>query len=200
MRLLDRWPRGRDGVFLGVAVGVVAALLASAAAVYSLSDRTDDTTRATAAPSRPERPLTPVVSRAGGFAVRVPSDLVGTKVPRGTRLSTRSKDIVTTIGATGRQGLRAGHVTALESLHRTFPRMRVEKTVRTTLGGLPARRSVGVVRRARGDSVIFSVTTGARGRRTWSVVMFAARDVTPDRLRRYYQPVLDTFHLVKVAG
>ncbi|WP_435768405.1 hypothetical protein [Nocardioides sp. SYSU DS0651] len=125
-----------------------------------------------------------------------PPQLVGEKVDRGVKLSTRAGDIVITVGPTGNKGLRAGHASALEAIRSTFPRVRVERRLRTELGALPARRSVGVVRRARGDQVIFSVTTGVRGRRTWSVVMFAARDVRPARLERFYQPILDGFEPV----
>ena len=197
MRLLDRWPRGREGVTLALAVGVIAALLGSAAAVYTFSDKKEGADAATATRSRSGEPLIPVVSRAGGFALQVPADLVGTKLKRGVKLSTQSGDVVLTVGSTGRQGLRAGHATALDAIRRTFPKMRVEKNLRTRLGQLPARRSVGVVRRARGDGVVYSVTTGVSGQRTWSVVMFAARDIDPDRLERYYQPVLDSFVLVE---
>lgn len=195
MRLLDRWPRGRQGVLLALAVGVVAALLGSAAAVYTWGDQAEEDARPATVntPARSGDTLVPVVSRAGGFSVTAPDQLVGDQLERGVKLSTKSGDIVITVGATGRTGLRAGHASALDAIRSTFPKVRVEKAVRTELGGLPARRSIGVVRRARGDDVIFSVTTGVSGRRTWSVVMFAARDISPARLERFYQPVLDGF-------
>ena len=105
-----------------------------------------------------------------------------------------------TVGATGRKGLAAGHATTLEAICATFPKMRVEKPVAAELGSLEGRRSIGVVRRARGDDVVFSVTTGVLQRRTWSVVMFASRDISPERIEKFYQPVLDGFQPIRAGA
>lgn len=192
MGLLDRWPKGRPGVVLLIATGVIAALLGTAVALLTWSDGSDD------AAQRPTRDaLVRVVSRAGGFSVDAPGSLVGDRVGHGVKLKTAAGDLVITAAPSGTGGLVAGHAWALEAIRRTYPKMRVDGEVRTKLGRLPARRSVGVVRRARGDQLIFSVTTGAHGRRTWSVVMFAARDIEAEQLERFYQPVLDGFRVLR---
>lgn len=203
MRLLDRWPKGREGFALALAAGVIAALLGSAAAIYTWGESGADTKKPATAESTATRSgdvLVPVVSRAGGFSVTAPEELVGDKLARGVKLSTQSGDIVITVGSTGRDGLAKGHTTTLKAIRANFPKMRVEKAVPTKLGSLEARRSIGVVRRARGDDVIFSVTTGVLERRTWSVVMFASRDIDPKRIERFYQPVLDGFRPVEAAA
>lgn len=200
MRLLDRWPKGREGFVLALAAGVIAALLGSAAAIYTWGESGGDESSIPTAENTATRSgdaLVPVVSRAGGFSVTAPEELVGDELARGVKLSTQSGDIVITVGSTGRQGLAAGHRTALDAIRSTFPKMKVEKAVPTTLGSLEARRSIGVVRRARGDDVVFSVTTGVLQRRTWSVVMFASRDISPERIEKFYQPVLDGFRPAK---
>lgn len=205
MRLLDRWPKGREGFALALAAGVIAALLGAAAAVYTWGesggdDESSATPTAETTATRSGDALIPVVSRAGGFSVTAPEALVGDKLAKGVKLSTQSGDIVITVGSTGRDGLAAGHTTTLEAIRANFPKVRVEKAVPTKLGSLEGRRSIGVVRRARGDDVVFSVTTGVLQRRTWSVVMFASRDISPERIEKFYQPVLDGFQPIEAGA
>jgi|GEM_PF-5610310 len=195
MGLLDARLRGRRGVVALIATGVIAALVGTVLAISFWGDEPDDE----AAPprTRPGDTLVEVVSRAGGFAVAAPDVLVGDKVARGVKLTTRRGDVVITVAPSGDAGLGAGHRSTLQVIRRTYPEMRVDRLVRTTMGGLEARRSVGVVRRLRGDQVIFSVTTAAKGRRTWSVTMFASRKIGQARLERFYQPVLDGFRVLR---
>ncbi|KAA1429173.1 hypothetical protein [Nocardioides antri] len=190
MGLLDDRLKGRRGVVVLIVTGVIAAV--AAAAIVAWSDDTED-----AAPNRPRDKLVEVVSRAGDFAVSAPDVLVGDQVGRGVKLTSQNDDLVITVAPSSEAGLRAGHAATLDVIRGTYPEMRVDREVGTTMGGLEARRSVGVVRRARGDQVLFSVTTAAQGRRTWSVVLFAARDIDPARLERFYQPVLDGFRVLR---
>ena len=78
-------------------------------------------------------------------------------------------------------------------MKQAYRQVRVDPGTSTRMGGLPARRSVGTLARGDGGQLVFSVTTAATGGRTWSVVMFATRDVTADQLDAWYQPVLDGF-------
>lgn len=191
---LDDRLKGRRGVVVLIVTGVIAAL--AAAAILAWGGETEDD----AAPDRKARKgdtLVEVVSRVGGFAVAAPDVLVGDRAARGVKLTSQSGDLVITVAPSSETGLRASHASTLENIRRTYAEMRIDREVRTTMGGLEARRSVGVVRRIRGDQVIFSVTTAAEGRRTWSVVMFAARDIDPARLERFYQPVLDGFRVLE---
>lgn len=204
MRLLDRWPKGREGFALALAAGVIAALLGAAAAVYTWGesgggDEPSATPTTETATTRSGDALIPVVSRAGGFSVTAPEALVGDELAKGVKLSTQSGDIVITVGSTGREGLATGHTSTLQAIRANFPQVRVEKAVPARLGSLQGRRSIGVVRRDRGDDVIFSVTTGVLQRRTWSVVMFASRAISPERIEQFYQPVLDGFRPIEAG-
>ena len=85
---------------------------------------------------------------------------------------------------------------ALAAIRDTYGQVRVADSVSTRLGGLPAQRAVGTLVRKDGGPLVFSVTTGAQGRRTWSVIRSAlTRATTADDLDRWYQPVLDGFRL-----
>lgn len=183
--------KGRRGVVVLIVTGVIAAVAAASIVAWG------DDTEGDAAPNRPRDTLVEVVSRAGNFAVSAPDVLVGDQVGRGVKLTSRNDDLVITVAPSSEAGLRAGHAATLEVIRGTYPEMRVDREVDTTMGRLEARRSVGVVRRARGDQVIFSVTTAAQGRRTWAVVIFAAPDIDPARLKRFYQPVLNGFRVLK---
>lgn len=195
MGLLDRRPKGRPGVVLLIALGVVAVLIGTTVAILAWGD--EEPEGEARPPAGTADALVRVISRAGGFAVDAPGALVGDSAGRGLKLRTGTGDLVITAAPSGTDGLDAGHASALDAIRGTYPEVRVDGEIRTTLGGLPARRSVGVIQRVRGDELIFSVTTGASARRTWSVVMFAASDIKPARLERFYQPVLDGFRVLK---
>jgi len=189
MGLLDRWlpGEGRRGVTVAVAVGVVALLAAGLLAWLTLGD--DDPA---GTPPAAAAPVT-VVSRAGGFSLAVPGDLTGTRIERNVQVATPDKSLLITVGPGPRTSLGSAQRSALDAVRSTYRQVKVERGVTTTLGGLPARRSVGTLARDDGGRLVFSVTTGARDGRTWTVVMFATREVTAEQLDRWYQPVLDGF-------
>ena len=189
MGLLDRWlpGQGRRGVTVAVAVGVVA-LLAAGLAWLTLGD--DDAGGTT--PPAVAAPVT-VVSEKGGFSLTVPGDLTGARNGRSIQVSTVDKTLLINVGPGPRRTLVEAQASALRAVKQAYRQVRVERGVNTTLGGLPARRAVGSLARDDGGQLVFSVTTGARKGRTWTVVMFATREVTAEQLDRWYQPVLDGF-------
>ena len=191
MGLLDRSlpGEGRRGVTVAAAVGVVALLAAGLLAWLTLGGGDEDSA---AAPPAGNEPVT-VVSRAGGFSVRVPGDLTGTRNGRGIQVATPDKTLLINVGPGPRRSLPDAQASALRAVKQAYRQVRVERGTATRLGGLPARRSVGTLARDDGGQLVFSVTTAAKGDRTWTVVMFATRDVTTDQLDEWYQPVLDGF-------
>lgn len=189
---------GRRGLVRLIAVGVIAAVVGTTVAIIAWGGRSED--RSDAARDvdvTSGDALVAVVSRPGGFVVEAPEVLVGDRVGRGVKLTTRPGDLVITVAPSGSDGLAAAHESTLGAIQSTYSDVRVDGRVRTTMGGLRARRSVGAIARESGDELIFSVTTAARGRRTWSVAMFAARGIKPARLERFYQPVLDGFRVLE---
>lgn len=198
MRLLDRF-EGRRGVVQLIVIGVIAAAVGTAVAIFAWGGQSDDDDQRAAAErtTGPGDTLVEVVSRPGGFSVQAPDALVGDEAGQGVKLTTQRGDVVITVAPTGASGLGPGHQSTLDAIRSTYAEMRVDQEVRTVMGGLDARRSVGTVRRDRGDQIIFSVTTAANDSRSWSVVMFAATDVDPARLERFYQPVLDGFRVLR---
>ncbi|MBD8868294.1 hypothetical protein [Nocardioides donggukensis] len=198
MGLLDRLPgEGVRGVRVAVATGVVAALVSGLLAWLTWGLPWDgDPDPAPAAGTSVDDGLVRVVSRGGGFALAVPERLTGAKVGKGIRVARADRSMVITVAPGPRRGLRTAHDAAVSDVEAGYPAVRVERGAEATMGGRDALRSVGSLRRADGQQLVFSVTTTARGRRTWSAVMFADRDVTAKQLRRSYQPVLDGFSVV----
>lgn len=191
MGLLDRWlpGQGRRGVTVAIVVGSVALLAAGLLAWLTLGS--DDDAVGTTPPAV-AAPVT-VVSKSGGFSLTVPGDLTGSRNGSGIQVSSVDKSLLINVGPGPRRTLAEAQASALRAVKRAYRQVRVERGVTTTLGGLPARRAVGSLARADGGQLVFSVTTGARKGRTWTVVMFATREVTAEQLDRWYQPVLDGF-------
>ena len=191
MGLLDRSlpGEGRRGVTVAVAVGVVALLAAGLVAWLTLGGGDEDSA---ATPPAGNETVT-VASKAGGFSLRVPGDLTGTRNGRSIQVATPDKTLLVNVGPGPRRPLAAAQDSALRAVKQAYRKVRVERGTATRMGGLPARRTVGTLARDDGGQLVFSVTTAAKGGRTWSVVMFATRDVTEDQLERWYQPVLDGF-------
>jgi hypothetical protein len=194
MGLLDRLPgEGRRGVTVAVATGVVA-LMAAGLLAWLTWGRDGDPSAAVPPPVSAPAAVT-VVSRGGGFSLTVPGDLTGTRLGRNVRVATADQTLLVTVGPGPRTSVARAQRSALAAIRDTYGKVRVADSVSTRLGGLPARRAVGTLVRKDGGPLVFSVTTGAQGRRTWSVIMFATRDVTAEDLDRWYQPVLDGFRL-----
>ena len=186
MRLSDlSSPRRATTVAVAVAVLLSAGLLAW----FTLAGRDEGSAASPAAQAGPSS----VVSRAGGFSLRVPSDLTGSRNGRGVQLTTPDKTLLINVAPGPRRPLAAAQASALRAVKQAYRQVRVDPGTSTRMGGLPARRSVGSLARADGGRLVFSVTTAAKGGRTWSVVMFATRDVTSDQLDEWYRPVLDGF-------
>jgi len=172
-----------------IAVAVVALLAAGLLAWLTLGGGDQESA---ATPPAGREPVT-AVSRAGGFSVRVPGDLTGARNGRSIQLATPDKTLLINVGPGPRRSLADAQASALRAVRQAYQQVRIDRGTTTTMGGLPARRSVGTLARDDGGQLVFSVTTAAKGGRTWSVVMFATRDVTADQLDRWYQPVLDGF-------
>ncbi len=96
MGLLDRSlpGEGRRGVTVAAAVGVVALLAAALLAGLTLGGGDGDSA---ATPPTGNEPVT-VVSRAGGFSVRVPGDLTGTRNGRSVQVATPDKTLLINVG------------------------------------------------------------------------------------------------------
>lgn len=196
MGLLDRLPgEGSRGVLVALVTGVVALLASGLLAWHTWGgEDTDAPTAGATRPSAAAPSLVPVISRQGGFVLTVPAGLEGEQVgDRSVRLRPTRGDLVVTVGPGVRGSLPRAHAAAVDGIRGAYPEVRVERQVDTRMGGGPALRSVGTVRHESGQQLVFSVTTTARGQRTWSAVMFAQRDLKPRRLKRWYQPVLDGF-------
>jgi hypothetical protein len=196
MGLLDRLPgQGRRGVVVALATGVVALLLASGLAWLTWGGDDDASPSVRGTDDAPR--LVRVVSRKGGFSVDAPAELTGKRIGRNVRLTSTDKSMVVTIGPGPRGSLKQAQQRAVSDIRRSYAETRVERRVDTTLAGRPARRTIGVVRHKSGQQLLFSVTSTARGKRTWSVVMFADRSIDPDRLEQWYDPVLDGFAILE---
>lgn len=194
MGLLDRLPgEGRRGVVVAVATGVAALLVASVLAwvTWGAVDGAASSVRAADPEAVPQ--TVRVVSRKGGFWVDAPAQLTGKRIGRNVRLTTPDTSLVITVGPGPRGSLATAQKRAIADIRRSYDEVRVERRIETTMAGGPAVRSVGVLRHESGTQLVFSVTSTARGKRTWSVVMFAERDIEPDQLARYYDPVLEGF-------
>ena len=189
MRLPDLWLTRRAAT---ITVAVVALLTAGLLAWVALAGGDGDSA---ATPAAQDGPLS-VVSRAGGFSLRVPTDLTGTRNGRGVQLATPDKTLLINVAPGPRRSLPDAQASALRAVKQAYRQVRVDLGTSTRMGGLPARRSVGTLARDDGGQLVFSVTTAATGGRTWSVVMFATRDVTADQLDEWYQPVLDGFRVL----
>lgn len=190
MELLDRLPlRDRRSVVVVIVLGAISLLAASLLVWQTWVD--EDEGPAAQEPAE----LVRVVAQRGGFAVAVPSKLTGTSLEKGrvVRFAAPNRRVVVTVGPSGRAGLEAGHLREVAGIRGAYPVVRVDRHLATTWAGHAALRSVGSVRRDRGDSLVFSVTTMAQGKRTWSAVMFADARVKPGALAKWYQPVLDGF-------
>jgi hypothetical protein len=196
MGLLDRLPgEGRRGVLVAAATGVAALLVASVLAWLTWGGDDASPSAGTVDSAGPSDPVR-VVSRKGGFSVDAPAELTGAKVGPHVRLTTTDKSMVITVGPGPRGSRAAAQKRALSDIRRSYDKVKVERRIATTLGGGPAVRSVGVLRHESGTQLIFSVTSTARGKRTWSVVMFAERDIKPEQLARFYDPVLEGFAIL----
>jgi hypothetical protein len=194
MGLLDRLPgQGRRGVVVAVATGVAALLVASALAWVTWGK--DDAPSSVRA-ADPTSGLVRVTSRRGGFRVDVPAQLRGKQLGRAVRLTTPDSSLVITVGPGPRGSLANAQKKALADIRRSYAQVEVERRIDTSIAGRPAERAVGVLRHRSGTQLIFSVTSTARGKRTWSVVMFAERDIEADQLARFYDPVLDGFAIL----
>jgi len=185
---MDRSSPGESRRGVAVAAGVAALLAAGLLAWLTLGGDKDS------AATRPaeDAPVT-VVSRAGGFSLTVPGDLTGSRNGRSIQVATADKSLLVNVGPGPRRSLADAQASALRAVGQAYRQVRVDRGTRTTLGGLPARRSVGSLARDDGGRLVFSVTTAARDGRTWTMVMFATREVTAEQLDRWYQPVLDGF-------
>ena len=172
MGLLDRSlpGEGRRGVTVAAAVGVVALLAAGLLAWLTLGGGDEDSA---ATPPAGNDPVT-VVSRAGGFSVRVPGDLTGTRNGRGIQVATPDKTLLINVGPGPRRSLPDAQASALRAVKQAYRQVRVERGTATRLGGLPARRSVGTLARDDGGQLVFSVTTAAKGGRTWTCLLYTS--------------------------
>jgi hypothetical protein len=193
MGLLDRLPgEGRRGVLVALATGVVTLLVSGLLAWHTWGGDGDAPAPA-AAPTRADDGLVRVVSRKGGFALAVPRQMTGEQLGRNIRVARPDGSLVITVGPGPRGGLEAAQRAAVAGVEAGYPDVSVSRRTDVRLSGAPALRTVGSLRRGDGTELVFSVTSTTRGQRSWSVVMFAGRDVTARDLRRWYQPVLDGF-------
>lgn len=195
MGLSDRIPgTGRRGVVVALATGVTALLLAGVLvwSTWGGDDGASPSARETES-SAPE--VVRVASRPGGFSVAAPASLVGKRIGPNVQLVSGDRKLVVTVGPGPRGPVPQALQAELDGIRRSYQRVQVERTVDATLAGLPARRAVGTVVQG-GRQLVFAVTTTGRNGRTWSVAMFAHRDIEPKQLESLYQPVLDGFLLL----
>jgi len=195
MGLLDRLPgQGRRGVVVAIATGVAALLVASWLAWSTWGG--EDGASPSVQGEDPSQTVVRVVSKKGGFSVDAPGDLTGKQIGPNVRLTSTDRSMVITVGPGPRGSAKQARKAAVSEIRAGYAKVKVERTVDTTLAGGPATRSVGVLRHKSGQQLIFSVTSTARGKRTWSVVMFADRDINAGQLARWYEPVLEGFAIL----
>lgn len=195
MGLLDRLPgQGRRGVVVAIATGVAALLIASWLAWITWGG--EDGASPSVQGKDPSQTTVRVISRKGGFSVDAPADLTGKQIGPNVRLISTDKSMVITVGPGPQGSAQEARKSAVSDIRDSYAKVTVERTVDATLAGGPATRAVGVLRHKSGQQLIFSVTSAARGERTWSVVMFADRDIDAAQLKRWYDPVLEGFAIL----
>ncbi len=169
-----------------LAVGVVA-LLAGAGLAWAIWDRGQEPAPASAESAAGAASPTVAetvdggrfVSRAGGFAVRVPAGMRRVRDGDGARFTDRSRGLVVTVGPTSGGPLRDAGRTLVRRMRASYPDVRVTATRRDRVDGRPARSLFGTARNKAGTELRFAVVVVRAKPRNYGLTTFTAAGSDP---------------------
>ncbi len=184
--------RGRDPKAVAL---VVVGLLALAAAGWFgyltvRGGRTDAT--AAAAPVHTRR----VVSKAGGFSLRVPTDLAVTRASRSVRLTSRGKDLIVSVGPIDGGRLPQATSALLGTVRSGYAHTTVLGHRKERVDGRRARTTYGQVRAKKGGPRLrFVVVTVAARPHNYALTAFTAHDSDPSVVLPRVDAIVSSFHV-----
>lgn len=186
--------RGRDlKTVTLVVVGVLALAAAGWFGYLTLRGGADDGTAPAASPLATHR----VVSKAGGFSLRVPKDLTVTRASRSVRLTSRGKDLVVSVGPIGGGRLRHATSAFLDTVRSGYARTTVLGHRKERVDGRKARTTYGQVRaKAGGPRLRFVVVTVAARPHNYAVTAFTAYGSDPARVLPRVDAIVSSFHVL----
>lgn len=186
--------RGRDlRTVVLLVVGVVALAGAGWFGYLTWRGGTDGGTAPAAAPLSTHR----VVSKAGGFSVRVPEDLTVTRTSRSIRLTSRGKDLVVSVGPVGRGRLPRATAQFLDTVRSGYARTTVLGHRKERVDGRKARTTYGQVRaKAGGPRLRFVVVTVAARPHNYALTAFTTHDSDPAVVLPRVDAIVGSFHVL----
>lgn len=188
--------RGRD---LKIVALVVVGVLALAGAGWfgyltlrGVAGGAGDGTAAAASPLATRR----VVSKAGGFSLRVPKDLTVTRTSRSVRLTSRGKDLVVSVGPIGAGRLPRATAAFLDTVRSGYARTTVLGHRKERVDGRRARTTYGQVRADNGGPRLrFVVVTVAARPHNYALTAFTAHDSDPAVVLPRVDAIVNSFHV-----
>lgn len=137
-----------------------------------------------------------VVSRRGGFAVAVPTDMEVRRRGRTLALTGADPQLVVNVGPASSRRLGAAHRMFLAAADRSYTRLRVIGRERGLTGGRPSLTTSATAVNEAGAPIRFLVVTIAARPRPYTLVAFAARSAAPGEVLPRLHAVVEGFEVL----
>lgn len=176
-----------------VVVGVLAILVGAVLAVLTwldLREPRDEVDR----PPQVETERT--VSRRGGFAVTVPTDMEVRRRGRTFELTGGDPELVVNVGPASSRRLVPAHRSFLRTVDRGYARVRVIGRERGEVDGRRSLTTSGTAVNENDVPIRFVVVTVAARPRAYTLVAFTGRDTPPDEVLPRLNAVVNGFEVL----
>ncbi len=194
--------RHREPKILGLLALAAVALLGAGLFGYvtvrdtaGTSDRASASPASVAARSGAAVPTKAFVSRAGGYALRVPTDLAVTQSGPTARFTSPGKDLVVSVGPISGGPLRAATRSFLRTLRQGYPRLALLGRQQERVDGRAALTVYGQVRNDKGVPLRFVVVIVAAHPRSFALTAFTAHDSDPTAVLPRVDAIVNSFHV-----
>ncbi len=185
----------RDPTFVAlVALGALALLGGGLFAYVTARDTlrgTGDTTDPAPAALHTHR----FASKAGGFSLRVPTDLTVKRSGAGARFTSADQDLVVSVGPIPGGPLRSATRGFLDTLRKSYPQVQVLGRRNERVGGHRALATYGRTRNAGRIPLRFVAVTVAARPRNYVLAAFTARDTDPTVVLPRVDTIVNSFRV-----
>jgi hypothetical protein len=189
--------RSPRGVLVPVVAGSVALALALVLAYVTVRDLTGADPAPTAAGTKV--PTQRLVSKEGGFAVAVPTDLQVERAGAAVRLVSESKDLVVIVAPAGGGPLPRAERRVLTRMDRDYPEVSVLGREQVEVDGHPGRTVFGHAVNDAGTKVRFAVTTVHAESDNFTLAAYTAFDASPTRVLPRVNAIANGFEVLPGA-
>ena len=181
---------GSRRIVVPVAVGIVAFLLAG---LFAFITFRDDDVPAAEEPSASAVDSRSFVSKRGGFALDVPTDLEATRNGRTATFAADDRSLVVTVGPGEAGRLRSASKQFLRTLRQGYQDLRLLGTEQQQVDGRPALASYGQATNADDVKIRFAVVVVRDQPRNYTIAAFTALGSDPDAVLPRVNAIVNSF-------